>query len=284
MPRSSHRYSPPAYSNDRYTPVSHPSSPPSRPSPRSIVSDPPKLHVRETLSAEAATRLMLEKWDILDQQAREEGGKDNDLYHRSRTKNRSSSVPSSAIRPEPHRRMSRVREYELWKKEGEAIRLAQVRMEEQLDREKEEHQLAEAERWIQDVKWSDDEGFASEKRQKKVTSRKATPRFVVSAPASGDEDEDEADWRSTGRRSATTSMASTGSPPPKLDDLAYFNSQRPPPGKPSSLPSAEISEEEGAGQDLLAGAAKAAEQVGEAVTSALSRVLPSLFSSTTSGK
>ncbi|BGP43327.1 hypothetical protein JCM10450v2_007478 [Rhodotorula kratochvilovae] len=206
-----------------------PLPPPRRPSPHTFISEPPRLHVRETLSADAATRLMLEKWDLMDSLAAREA--DDPRGRRERRKSRASSMPSG-----PRRRVSRVREYEMWQPERERIRLAQVEMERRADEEKEEAQFVEAELVVKEAV-----------AVKKVRDRKATPALVISRPVSDNEDED--DWRSTGK-----------SPSPPTDD------DRP------------------AATDLLLGAAAdAVEQVGEAVSSALSRVGALFSAGRTSG-
>ncbi|BGP19958.1 hypothetical protein JCM10213v2_008089 [Rhodosporidiobolus nylandii] len=218
MPRRRRQYSPDGYSDASVAsslyaapPTDRSPSPPPRWPPlsdRTVAPEPPKLRADDrALSAEQATRLMLRKWDAMDEAVEEKSAVEGGRGGRRGRKGRASSMPT----PRPDgRRMSRVREWELWRREGEAIRLAQVEMERRLDEEKEEHQREAARLEV--------EQLAREERSKsKVATRKATPRFVVSSPSSSDE-EDGSDWNSTGRRSATTSMASTGSPPPSLRD------------------------------------------------------------------
>ncbi|GAA6046839.1 hypothetical protein JCM3770_005669 [Rhodotorula araucariae] len=258
-------------------------SPPSsvrRPSPHAFACALPRLHVHEPLSAAAATRLMLTKWDLMDAARRE------DEDRRSR-RGRTRSVPTAALRS-----LSRVKEYELWQPERERIRLAQVEMERRADKEK-EPQLVQAE---------------LDTDRAGVQDRGATPGVVVSALPN----DDDGDWRSTGRKSATTSMASMGSPPPQLDDSdsggqapvnfrgdrrhsrrdadlrrsqsaadadpseARKEPDRTSPGKSPSPATDDESPRPAAATDLLGAAADAgfaaAEHVGEAVSSALSRV------------
>ncbi|TNY20208.1 hypothetical protein DMC30DRAFT_266302 [Rhodotorula diobovata] len=201
-PTSSLYASPPSARRCSRSPV----SPTRRPPRHTLITEPPHLHVRETLSAEAATRLMLEKWDLMDALSTGDAAADTDRRGRRR-KGRPSSLPSQG-----QRRVSRVREYELWHPERERIRLAQVEMERRADEEAEAARVDVAQAEEEAQRAADDPVV----KNKKVRDRKATPRLVVSAPVS-DEDSEE-DWRSTGRRSATTSMASTGSPRPRFDD------------------------------------------------------------------
>ncbi|GAA6011523.1 hypothetical protein JCM10207_002648 [Rhodosporidiobolus poonsookiae] len=195
-------------------------SPPRRPPPRTFVSEPPPLHVDGLLSAEEATRIMLQKFDIMDEQQARLAGYDDDSRGRlggRRKKERARSVP--LFDAPQRRRMSRVREYELWEPEREAIREAQVEMERRLDEEKVEHER-EAARLEMEAMGQADFAFEATTATKKVGNRKATPRFVVSGPLDGCDAGDETDWFS-GRRSTSTSLASRGSPPPRVDE---FNS------------------------------------------------------------
>ncbi|GAA5846679.1 hypothetical protein JCM9279_003407 [Rhodotorula babjevae] len=248
---------------DGSNPLGPPPRPPQvdrRPSPHTFVSEPPRLHVRKTLSAEAATRLMLEKWDLMDEAVVEH---EREGRRGRRRGGRSSSVPSRGDRT-----------VEMERREDEAkarVELAEVQAQQQ-------QQVVVDEPVVE---------------RKKVRDRKATPRIVVTAPVS-DNDDDE--WRSSGRRSATTSMASTGSSPPLLDDLgeARWSSQEEvrrrgelvmdeadlgSPGKSPSPPYDPHSSSTGAAAAELVDAGLAVvEHVGEAVSSALSRV-GALFSS-----
>lgn len=180
---------------------------PPLPRPRSSpLFEPPRLDVRATLSAEAATRLMLEKWDLMD-----------DLAERaaSRTSSRSSSARSrqpkgrpSSLPPFEHerrRRISRVEEYERWKPERERIRLAQVEMERRLDEEKLEAQLVRHDERSVSVM------SRPRSARSKVRERKATPAVLGTAISSEEEEEDVA-RRRRGRLSAVSSTASRGSP------------------------------------------------------------------------
>jgi len=151
---------------------------------------------------------MLEKWDLMDDVALEEveHGPEREGRRGRRRAGRSSSVPARGDTA-----VSRVREYELWYPERERIRLAQVEMERREDAAKARVVLAEAQsQMLQPI--GPDKPVVE---KKKVRDRMATPRLVVSQPASGDDDE----WlTAAGGRSTTTSMASTGSFPPLFDD------------------------------------------------------------------
>ena len=139
---------------------------------------------------------MLEKWDLMDDVALEEveHGPEREGRRGRRRAGRSSSVPARGDTA-----VSRVREYELWYPERERIRLAQVEMERREDAAKARVVLAEAQsQMLQPI--GPDKPVVE---KKKVRDRMATPRLVVSQPASGDDDE----WlTAAGGRSTTTSM------------------------------------------------------------------------------
>lgn len=133
----------------------------------------------EYLSADEATRRMLEKWDFLDSNRQSASSNDRppgrDRDRRQPT--RSSSVPSAGT----GRRKSRVREWEQWRPEMERIRLAQVEMERRLDEEAQAHQLAS-------VEGDRRESERSRTEQKKVRERKSTPRYPAARGTLSDAD------------------------------------------------------------------------------------------------
>ncbi|GAA6062799.1 hypothetical protein JCM10212_006160 [Sporobolomyces blumeae] len=153
----------------------------------------------EYLSADAATRLMLEKWDRLDDldQLEERLPLSNEPptrygRGRSRAPNRANSVPTGGTGQDPgpghdpQRKRSRVREWERWKPEMERIRLAQVEMEKRLDDEAREHQEAS----IRLGEDRDDEDDDRRERERpvipgkvRIYERKCTPRPSRSATA-----------------------------------------------------------------------------------------------------
>ncbi|GAA6008427.1 hypothetical protein JCM11491_004472 [Sporobolomyces phaffii] len=152
----------------------------------------------EFLSADAATRVMLEKWDLLDStdsprppRATEPEGA------RRRRPIRSSSVPSSGF----GRRKSRVREWEEWKPEMERIRLAQVEMERKLEQEAKAHQMAS----MGGPKTESGQTKQAEPDEpKRARDRKPTPRY----PRLEDSDEC-ADSHATMRLSPLSAAEST---------------------------------------------------------------------------
>ena len=131
----------------------------------------------DPLSADAATRIMLEKWDLLDKE------QSSTSQRGRRAPTRSNSMPSTG------RRKSRVREWEEWKPEMERIRVAQVEMERKLEEEAKEHQLASMEKDRRDEARSRREDEVEEKRKKAIRNRKNTPRYK-STEAEEDSDYD----------------------------------------------------------------------------------------------
>ncbi|GAA5988108.1 hypothetical protein JCM5350_003939 [Sporobolomyces pararoseus] len=126
--------------------------PPSRSGSRQTRSRvPPSAEDEEYLSADEATRRMLEKWDLLD------------------------STVSSPSRT--GRRKSRVREWEEWKPEMERIRMAQVEMEQKLEEEAKAHQLASMEKDRGDKEREKDQDRFEKGKKKKLRERKSTPRY-----------------------------------------------------------------------------------------------------------
>ncbi|KAL7336919.1 hypothetical protein BJY59DRAFT_404344 [Rhodotorula toruloides] len=180
---------------------------PPLPRPRSSpLFDPPRLDVRAPLSAEAATRLMLEKWDLMDDLAERRASRSSSRSSSARSrqpKGRSSSLPP--FEHERRRRISRVEEYERWKPERERIRLAQVEMERRLDEEKLEAQL------VRHDERSESVASRSRSARSKVRQRKATPA-VLGTAISSEEEQDDVASRRRGRLSALSLTASRGSP------------------------------------------------------------------------
>ncbi|GAA5916183.1 hypothetical protein JCM5296_003957 [Sporobolomyces johnsonii] len=312
---------------DASPPSTFRSSPPRlpRPPPRGSVSSPPRFDVPDTayLSADDATRLMLEKWDAMDElavreQERQEGDESSNPPEprrggRRARAARACSMPTPRPDQQSRTRRSRVSEYEMWEPERERIRLAQVEMERQLEAEASQaaREIVETEEKVQ---CDHTLGVTI-----KVKDRKATPGFVVVEGSNCDLDE----WRSSGCESVATSLASTsGSTPPPVDDdvgterarsdwheptvparpvraavhpplprgpsLPLPHAANPnvhPPRSPGELPSplqdADVDQHQGTGSILGATATAglaAAEHLGEAVTSALSKVfMPSFF-------
>ncbi|GAA5955762.1 hypothetical protein JCM3765_001843 [Sporobolomyces pararoseus] len=132
------------------------------------------------LSADAATRIMMEKWDLLDSTISPPPPSESRGQRRT---TRSNSMPTAGM----GRRKSRVSEWEEWKPEMERIRLAQVEMEQKLEEEAKAHQLASMEK-DRGVKARQIEQDRPEKGKKKLMERKSTPRY--SNPRRDEEDSD----------------------------------------------------------------------------------------------
>ncbi|GAA5881576.1 hypothetical protein JCM16303_005493 [Sporobolomyces ruberrimus] len=120
----------------------------------------------EYLSADAATRIMMQKWDLLDSTYPSSSSRRG--RHEKTT--RSNSVPPIGGMG---RRKSRVKEWEEWKGESERIRIAQVETERRLDEEAKERQLESIER----EESIEEEKVGGEGKKKKLRERKSTPRY-----------------------------------------------------------------------------------------------------------
>lgn len=163
--------------------------PPSRSASRSVRYGTPEED--DPLSADAATRIMLEKWDLLDKEHSPTPQRGR------RAPTRSNSVPSMG------RRKSRVREWEDWKPEMERIRLAQVEMERKLEEEAKAHQLASMEKDRQHEESSKGPGEEA-RRKKAIRNRKSTP-----CHKSAEAEEESQFYGDGGRASVISRCAST---------------------------------------------------------------------------
>ncbi|GAA5843651.1 hypothetical protein JCM5353_004916 [Sporobolomyces roseus] len=192
--------------------------PPSRSASRSVRYGTPEED--DPLSADAATRIMLEKWDLLDKEHSPTPQRGR------RAPTRSNSVPSMG------RRKSRVREWEDWKPEMERIRLAQVEMERKLEEEAKAHQLASMEKDRQHEESSKGPGEEA-RRKKAIRNRKSTP-----CHKSAEAEEESQFYGDGGRASVISRCASTKAVRGDTPSRSSRRSRRPPkPASPNFVPS-----------------------------------------------
>ncbi|GAA5903025.1 uncharacterized protein JCM6883_002668 [Sporobolomyces salmoneus] len=161
----------------------------------------------EYLSADEATRIMMQKWDLLDSTVSPPPDRTSSRDGQRRQPIRSSSAPSTAPTAGTGRRKSRVREWEKWKPEMERIRLAQVEMEKRMEEEAREHQLASMRGdGTEEESYRDEAEERAGKGKKKLRERKSTPRYPRRPSPDAREDSDERELSPTASIESTKAV------------------------------------------------------------------------------